>query len=513
MRYVPLMFAVGFACVGTSCLGGIDPALAQDWAITGNAGTTSSDFLGTTDNNPVIFKSDGKEVMRLLPDGRVGIADKAPTATLQVGGLIATKILQVTTGAGAGLVLTSDAKGDATWQPGKPGPQGPAGHAGGAGPTGPAGAIGPAGPTGAQGATGPAGAAGPTGPTGPQGPAGLVTLPYVVASATSATHLFSITASGTASAAYFSAANPTVAGSETAHSNFVGLHANNNAGSTSASGLYGNAAFFDVTNSSNQDAALFATTVGSGPAIQGEAASGAAGVVGVDDSSSGGYGVVGESKGDVGVFGQLSSGNDSAAKGASDLAGVLAYDTSNSGSFTYALYANSPNNVAIYGTSTNVAARFSGGRDGAGICTFSGAVGFECSSDRNLKQGFVAVDLSLLLDRLSAMPVFEYSMKGATQKARFLGPTAQDFAAAFHLGPSDTTINTGNGQGVALAAAKGLLEKLKADEATIADLRSQLAVQKAQIAQLQHGENGKLAALQAAVEKLTSRVLIREAAR
>ena len=49
-----------------------------------------------------------------------------------------------------------------------------------------------------------------------------------------------------------------------------------------------------------------------------------------------------------------------------------------------------------------------------------------------------------------------------------MGPVAQDFYAAFHLGGSDTTITTVDPDGVALAAIQGLNQKL---EETRAELR------------------------------------------
>jgi len=251
---------------------------------------------------------------------------------------------------------------------------------------------------------------------------------------------------------------------------------------------------------------LYATTAGIGPAIEGETSTGAAGVQGSDQTGSQlGIGVDGGSVAGRGVEGYLESGDDAAAQGEDGVAAVAAIDNSPGGAFTYGLYGTSQN-IAVYGTSSNnISARFSGGHEGFGMCTFYGGTGWECSSDRNLKKNLTAVDLPRLLDRLAAMPVFEFSMKGAKQQARFLGPMAQDFAAAFHLGTGDTTINTGDAQGVALAAAKGLYEKLQADEATIAALRAQLA-------QLRQEENGKLAALRTAVERLTRAVPIRAAA-
>ena len=141
--------------------------------------------------------------------------------------------------------------------------------------------------------------------------------------------------------------------------------------------------------------------------------------------------------------------------------------------------------VAILGVSNaGVSAQFTGGSGGAGTCEYDGSSGFNCPSDRNLKTAFVPVNETRLLNQLAAMPVFEYSMRGARQKARYVGPTSQDFRAAFHLGTSDKTINTANAQGVALAAAKALYARVKQDEAKIASLEKQLIQQKAAMGDL-----------------------------
>jgi len=131
--------------------------------------------------------------------GNVGIGAPNPTEKLEVNGKIKTTGLQLTTGTlQAGLVLTSDNLGNATWQLGTPGPQGPQGNTGATGPTGPqgpqgdpgpqgpqglqgmTGSTGPQGPQGPTGNAGPQGATGPQGPQGPQGPPGpsTLSLPY-----------------------------------------------------------------------------------------------------------------------------------------------------------------------------------------------------------------------------------------------------------------------------------------------------------------------------------------------
>src|SRR5215210_5401992 len=70
------------------------------WYITGNSNIDQTKFLGTTNNQPLVIKTnqlaDNSEKVRVNPDGNVGIA-KAPSATykLDVAGTInATDILK-----------------------------------------------------------------------------------------------------------------------------------------------------------------------------------------------------------------------------------------------------------------------------------------------------------------------------------------------------------------------------------------------------------------------------------
>ena len=59
---------------------------AQDWSLLGNAGTTAgTNFLGTTDAQDVVVKTNGVENMRILnANGNVGIGITSPAAKLHV---------------------------------------------------------------------------------------------------------------------------------------------------------------------------------------------------------------------------------------------------------------------------------------------------------------------------------------------------------------------------------------------------------------------------------------------
>ncbi len=105
---------------------------------------------------------DGKSAEEFI-DTSSGAQTKAGDLTVD-GTLHVASQVRITGGSpAAGLVLTSDDSGLASWSPGTPGPAGPAG------PSGPTGPQGPQGPPGPQGQTG---AAGPSGPQGPEGPPG-----------------------------------------------------------------------------------------------------------------------------------------------------------------------------------------------------------------------------------------------------------------------------------------------------------------------------------------------------
>ena len=287
------------------------------------------------------------------------------------------------------------------------------------------------------------------------------------------------------------------------------LQAINSGGSTTAEGNYGSAGVFKITNSKSESPAVSITTNGIN--------SYALKVVntGITDNTVS-YGPPDDFGGIAGFF-QVSSAsaqfgqaavyavNSGGQTGAGDngrYGGGGFFVITNTNNFDSALVGQTRSvqgtgvegddfsvgtggGVAVLGQSTaGLSAQFAGGSAGTGTCSYDGSSGWICPSDRNLKEHFVSVDLDAVLGRLDEMPVFYYQMKGASQPTVYLGPTAQDFKAAFGLGKNDTTINTANAQGVALAAAKGLYDKVKQDEARIAELEKQLAEQRTAMAEM-----------------------------
>jgi hypothetical protein len=59
-------------------------ALNNKWSLTGNAGTTAgTNFVGTTDAQALVFKTNSTEAMRILANGKVGIGTSTPITTFE----------------------------------------------------------------------------------------------------------------------------------------------------------------------------------------------------------------------------------------------------------------------------------------------------------------------------------------------------------------------------------------------------------------------------------------------
>ena len=127
-------------------------------------------------------------------------------------------------------------------------------------------------------------------------------------------------------------------------------------------------------------------------------------------------------------------------------------------------------------SSNEFAARATGGVrfvtavDGNGVptwtCGVSGGAGgsWGCTSDRDAKTDLVPLDGAATLERLAALPVYQWVAKDDPRRTPHAGPTAQDFMAAFGLGDNDRMIGFVDAQGVAFAAIQGLDAKLEKRE-------------------------------------------------
>ncbi len=106
-------------------------------------------------------------------------------------------------------------------------------------------------------------------------------------------------------------------------------------------------------------------------------------------------------------------------------------------------------------------------------------------SDVNAKQDFVPVDGQTVLMRLRAVPISTWRYRTDESGARHMGPTAQDFFAAFGLGEDERHIGSLDINGVTLAAIKALDQQVQARDARIAELEQQNADLEARLARLE----------------------------
>src|SRR5947199_384553 len=108
-----------------------------------------------------------------------------------------------------------------------------------------------------------------------------------------------------------------------------------------------------------------------------------------------------------------------------------------------------------------------------------------CSSDRNLKENFQPVDVAGVLQRVVGLPLYLWNAKGTAPNVKHLGPTAQDFMAAFALGNSDKMIGMQDADGVALAAIQGLNQRLEEQRQSLDEQQQRIAELEDSVSQLE----------------------------
>ena len=108
-----------------------------------------------------------------------------------------------------------------------------------------------------------------------------------------------------------------------------------------------------------------------------------------------------------------------------------------------------------------------------GVWLPTGAGSWATVSDRNAKTAVQPIDPREVLKKVVALPLNTWQYKTQASKYRHLGPMAQDFYTAFHLGETDTGIDTVDADGVALAAIQGLNALLTEKDEHIAALRNE----------------------------------------
>ncbi len=96
-------------------------------------------------------------------------------------------------------------------------------------------------------------------------------------------------------------------------------------------------------------------------------------------------------------------------------------------------------------------------------------------SDRDSKTDFEELDTADVLRKVAELPVTTWRYKSENEDVRHIGPTAQDFMAAFELGESEKHIGTVDAVGVALAAIQELHAETQSLRKENDELRARLA--------------------------------------
>jgi hypothetical protein len=198
--------------------------------------------------------------------------------------------------------------------------------------------------------------------------------------------------------------------------------------------------------------------VGTNNSIHGDTANGSAWAVSGFNSGTSGNG--------AGVYGTTTSTQGYGLAGSASAnggVGTLGYATAEGGFGVVA--SNSANGIALLVQGAGSTSGRVISSDVGGYLSSGGQ--WVNKSDRASKSGFQVLDVGHVLDKVVAMPVTRWFYKAEGDAIHHIGPVAQDFRAAFGLGSDDKTIGTVDEGGVALAAIQGLNKKVEADNAEL----------------------------------------------
>jgi hypothetical protein len=141
-----------------------------------------------------------------------------------------------------------------------------------------------------------------------------------------------------------------------------------------------------------------------------------------------------------------------------------------------------------------------------GVRLASGGGSWTSICDRNAKENFAPVDVETVLAKVVALPIATWNYKSQDPAIRHMGPTAQDFKAAFGLGESDTGITTIDADGVALAAIQGLNRKLEAQSSKLEARSSELEARSRELEQKNAALERQVAELKALLQALANKL-------
>ncbi len=120
-----------------------------------------------------------------------------------------------------------------------------------------------------------------------------------------------------------------------------------------------------------------------------------------------------------------------------------------------------------------------------GVSLNAGGSSWNVISDKNAKENFRSLDNEDVLKRLLRMPVSTYQYRDDPNKARHIGPMAQDFQSAFKLSDDDKTINMSDLDGATLAGVQALTVRTQRMQADLAVKDKKIQSLEARLARLE----------------------------
>jgi hypothetical protein len=114
----------------------------------------------------------------------------------------------------------------------------------------------------------------------------------------------------------------------------------------------------------------------------------------------------------------------------------------------------------------------------SGVVLPAGGGAWDTLSDARRKTDWEKADPEAFLRGITGMNIQSWRYKTQSDAIRHVGPTAQEFRAAFGLGTNDTTISTVDADGASMLAIQALAKRtdeLKAATARIIELEKRLA--------------------------------------
>ena len=224
---------------------------------------------------------------------------------------------------------------------------------------------------------------------------------------------------------------------------------------TTASGLTSTAMGMYTTASGQASTAMGFSTV-AGP---GEAAT----AMGSSTTASGRYSTAMGLHSEATAYGAMGFGTYVTASGQCALA--MGTYVSNAGYQGSCIIGDNSSTTYVNATAANqFSAAFIGGYRlyttralNQGVYMNGNTSGWTNISDRNQKENFRPIDGENLLSKICSLPITEWNYRSSDPSIRYVGPVAQDFYAAFHLGGTDSLgINSICIDGVNMAAVQAL---------------------------------------------------------